>query len=205
MKILASLALLAAATIGSASATVITYDTTGTSFTTIGGVVQAPGVISFTRANGASSASVFYANITAGSSFDDLAPGTVLSFGVLGDTYNATGGDITIVIPSFTLTLQFNTNVGNKTIIGSSSGGTISQNSSNVFVSFVPTSFSIGSTNYTVPVVTGIPPSTSLGGQASVQGFAVSNTVPEPGTMFLLGAGLIGVGFSARKKFLNRS
>ena len=205
MKILASLAVLAVATIGSASAKIISYDTSGSSFTIIGGVPQGPGVISFMRANGASSATVYYGNITAPSSFDDTAPGTVLSFGVLGNTYNATGGDVPIAIPSFTLTLNFNTNFGNRVITGSSSGGVISQNSSNVFVSFVPTSFSIGTTAYTVPNTTGIPPSTSLGGQASIQGFATSTTVPEPSTMFLLGAGLIGVGFSARKKFLNRS
>lgn len=201
MKILASLAVLAAATIGSASAKLINYDTTGSTFTTIGGVLQGPGVISFSRNQGASTATVYYNNITVGSNFDDF-PGSVLSYGVLGDTF--TGADTNIVIPSFTLTLKYNSNYGGQVITGSSSGGVISLNSSTVFVSFVPSSFSIGTTNYSVPVTTGIPPFTSLGGQASIQGFATS-TVPEPSTMFLLGAGLIGVGFSARKKFLNRS
>jgi hypothetical protein len=213
MKILASLAVLAVAICGSASATIINYNTAGSTFTTIGGAVQGPGVIAFTRSSGASSYTLSYSNIVAGNSFDDAFPGTVISYGVFTDTYtNGTApgtpggpGDVVISVPSFTLTVLLNTSKGNTTFSGSSSGGNISQNSSNVMVTFSPSSFNIGIDAYTVNNPTGIPPSTSLNGQASIQGFASSTTVPEPGTMFLLGAGLIGVGFSARKKFLNRS
>jgi hypothetical protein len=213
MKILASLAVLAVAICGSASATIINYNTAGSTFTTIGGAAQGPGVIAFTRSSGASSYTISYANIIAGSSFDDAFPGTVISYGVFQDQYTngvAPGtpggaGDVVIAVPSFTLTVLLNTSKGNISFSGSSSGGNISQNSSNVMVTFSPAAFNIGIDAYTVNNPTGIPPSTSLGGQASIQGFASSTTVPEPGTMFLLGAGLIGVGFSARKKFLSRS
>ena len=210
MKILASLAVLAAATIGSASASIINFNTVGSLFTTVGGSPN--NTNTFTVNSGASSATVTYFNVVAASTnFDDASPGSNIQLGVFQTTY--LGTDVSIVIPSFTFVLHINetspfVQAGTSTntaATSSSSGGSISLNSSNVNISFAPTTLTLGQTLYTVFNPTPLVAPTTGSGYSTIQGNGIGVGVPEPGTMFLLGAGLIGVGFSARKKFLNRS
>ena len=207
MKILASLAVLAAATIGSANASMINFNTTGSIFTTVGGSPN--NTNTFTVSSGASSATVTYFNVVAaGTNFDDASPGTNIQLGVFQTTF--AGPDVNITIPAFTFVLHINetspfVQSGNSTAAySSSSGGTISLNSSNVNLTFAPTTLTLGQTRYTVFNPTPLVSPSTGNGFSTIQGFGVSS-VPEPSTMFLLGAGLIGVGFYARKKFLNRS
>lgn len=213
MKLLASLAVLVAATIGSASATVINYDTTGSVFTVVGGVNQAPGTIGFTTPGTISSnaAVIQYFNVPAVvTTVDDAAPGSFIQLGVFQSSYFGT--DTNIAIPAFTFVLHVNdTTAGTTQLVTGSygGGGTISSNSSNISVTFSPTSFTLGTTAFTVFTPTPIVAPSSNGGASSIQAFVLGvpppSSTPEPGTMLLMGAGLLGVGFSARKKFSTRS
>lgn len=205
MKHLASLAVLVAATIGSAGAAVITYNTTGSSFSVVGGVVQAPNTTSFTSSNGASSATLSFFSIPPASSVDDTN-GSILQYGIFQSTF--TGPDVNVVIPSFTFVLNVNnmTSGTSALVTGTSIGNSISADSSNVLVTFSPTAFTLGNSNFSVFNPTPIVAPSTGGGFSTVEGFVIGgeNPIPEPGTMLLLGAGLLGIGFSARKKFTGR-
>lgn len=210
MKILASLAVLAVATIGSASASIINFNTAGSIFSVVNGNNNTTN--SFSVNSGASSATVTYFNVTAATgNFDDASPGSNIQLGVFQTTF--TGPDVNIIIPAFTFVLKINEtspviqsgSTTNTAATSSSSGGTISMNSSSVSITFAPATLTLGKTLYTVFNPTALVAPTTGNGFATIQGNGVGVGVPEPGTMFLLGAGLIGVGFSARKKFLNRS
>ena len=202
--------LLVAATIGSASATIITYDTTGSVFTVVGGVNQPPLTSSFTVSNGAgSSATITYLNIVPGSTFNDAAPGTNIQYGVFQTTFSgpAAPPEIPITIPAFTFILHVNETgpiAQSGLITGSSAGGTVTQNTNTVNVSYSPLTIKLGNTFFNIDPTTRFPAPSTGNGAVAITGTAVG-PVPEPGTMLLLGAGLIGFGFSARKKFLNRS
>ena len=206
MKLLATLAVLVAATIGSASATVIQYNTVGSAFTT----PQTGSSLVFNNGLG-SAATITYTPVVGGS-FDDGGAGTNISYGFF--TTSFTGTDASIAIPAFTFNLIVNEtgpSPSTRTVAASSPGGSISQNTNNVNVSYVPTTFSLPSaaavvkTNFTIFTPTPLVPPTTNAGVATVQGFAVGSSVPEPGSLVLLGAGLIGLGFTARKKFTSRS
>jgi hypothetical protein len=100
------------------------------------------------------------------------------------------------------------------TFVGTSSGGTILANSSNMTINWAPTQIGPGTLNatvgsdfgftrYTNEMVTnivapnsGIPP-----GLTTVQGFVDTEAaIPEPATLSLIGIGLLGLGFIHRRR-----
>ncbi len=201
------------ASLGSASATIITYDTIGSEFTgTFNGSPVSGTSISAT--SGTSTATLTYNPITAGSNFDDATPGTNISYGTFALSYS--GPDVSVTFPQFSFSLKVNETApgsGSQTVAAISNAGTVSLNSSNVNVFYVPTAFTLPSavppnTAFTIVNPTQIVPSTTNSGVSSIQGFALgtsATSTPEPVSAFLMGAGLLGIGMISRKKFASRA
>ena len=191
-----------------ARATVINYDTTGSSFTgTFNGT--AANVTSISVSSGASTATLSYNPVQLGSTFNDDNPGTNISYGFF--TLAFTGPDAAIAFPTFTFSLKVNETapgVGSQSISAVSNSGSVSADSSTIDVFYVPTAFTLPSalspnTAFTIVNPTQIVPSTTNGGISSVQGFAIGNSVgaiPEPATMLLMGVSLLSLGCWSRKK-----
>lgn len=99
------------------------------------------------------------------------------------------------------------------TFVGTSAGGSILANSSNMTINWAPVQIGPGTLNatlgdfgltrYTNEMVTNIvaPNSgfTGFKGVTTVQGF-VDSEIPEPATMSLIGLGLLGLGFLHRRR-----
>jgi len=195
MKLLATLAVLAVATIGSAGAATIQYNTTGSTFMSTGTNVLT--VVSGTN--------------TLTLTFNPLGNSTVtvpsgISYGVLAVSFSGSSS-ASITVPAFQLNLKVNnvTDSASGTFAVTSSGGTVSSAQDTVVVSFAPIPLNVGTASFTANSPLNLVSDTTLAGQTSFQGGVNFSNAPEPGTMFLLGAGLLGVGFTARKKFANRS
>jgi hypothetical protein len=102
---------------------------------------------------------------------------------------------------SIALVIHDLTDGGTTTILGSSAGGQIAQNSSNVNVVWSPNTGVNGPTTWEVDTPTRlVPPNTTIG-ETTIQGQVTSSLVPEPASMFMMGTGLFAVGFAARRKF----
>jgi len=195
MKSLASLTVLAVVAIGSASASTIQFNTTGSTF-------SSNGTSTFTINSGPASA-VFTYNQSQPVISTVSTPSGV-NYGVLAVTYSGSG---LVTIPSFQLNLRINniTDAASGTFVVTSSGGTVGPNSNTVVVSFAPVPLVVGTASFTANTPLNLVDPTISMGQTSFQGGVTIAGAPEPGTMFLLGAGLLGIGFTARKKFANRS
>ena len=195
MKSLAALAVLAVATIGSAGAATIQYNTTGSTFVS----------------SGTSTLTVVSGTNTLTLAFNALGNSSVtvpsgISYGFLDVSYSGAAG-VTITVPAFQLNLHINNVTDGKTGIFAvtSAGGTVSAAQDTVVVSFAPIPLIVGTASFTANSPLNLVSDATLAGQTSFQGGVNLTGVPEPGTMFLLGAGLLGIGFTARKKFANRS
>lgn len=212
MKLTATFTLLVAS-LGSASGSLITYNTTDSSFTgTFNGSAVSGSSISAT--SGASTATLTYSPIVGGSTFNDAAPGTNISYGFF--TLSFSGPAASIPFPVFNFSLKVNETapgVGTQSIVAVSTAGQVSANSSNVNVFYVPTTFTLPSsltpnTAYTIVNPTQIVAPTTNGGVSSIQGFAVggpASSTPEPMSSLLMGAGLIGLGGLSRWRLFRRS
>lgn len=193
-----------------ARASTVTYTTNSPGTKFVGGTL----VLNST--SGQSATITFVPNISSTSglpSFIDLgdfqfACATCTLANGLGATFGAFQFDLTIV----------DTTDGNATgtFVGSSTGGTITYNSSPVSINWVPLILGPGTTNassgnfgatwFTTTTVTnlaalnsGTPP-----GDTTVQGGVNSNAIPEPATLSLIGGGLLGLGMLWRKRLFRQ-
>jgi len=112
-----------------------------------------------------------------------------------GDVFPSSGTD------SFTLTVtQDLPSAGTATTSVASISGTISESSSNIIVTFAPASFNIGLVSYLLTPATYSLPAPNTGnplGTVSVQAYAA---IPEPASLGLIGAGLLGLGVLVRRR-----
>ena len=195
-----------------ASASIISYNTLGSTFTgTFNGTVA--GGASISAHSGSSTATLTYSPVVAGSTFDDFAPGTNISYGFF--TLSFTGPNVLISFPTFNFSLVVTETApgkGNQTIAAASSIGQVSANSSNVNVFYIPTTFVLPSslapnTAYTIVNPTQIVAATTNGGVSSIQGFAVgtpATTTPEPASIVSMCVGLIGFYSFLRRRVHSR-
>lgn len=96
--------------------------------------------------------------------------------------------------------------------VGTSTGGTVFSDVSQLTINWAPLqlgpgtnnaiSGNFGTTIFTTTIFTGIvaPNSGAVPGQSTVQGFVTSSAVPEPATLSLIGAALLGLGMLRRKR-----
>ena len=207
MKSLVTLSALVAATIGSAGASVVQYNTNGSAFSNtsagVGNGTSGVGTV-LSVSNGTAGITLTYngpgapptANVILGSP-------TNLSYGYFDLNYTGSG---TVNVPSFTFTVNVNdiTTGLSGNFAGFATPATVTANTSTINIFYTPLTFTLTPDKFVINSPTAIVAPTSLQGQASIQGSVSNTTAPEPGTMFLMGAGLIGVAFTARKKFANR-
>ncbi len=218
MKFALILGVLAAATVGSAGAAMVSYNTAGTTFacsspscsvnnSNVGPFGITP-LITFT--SGANIATVTYTGPGPGPANVPIGMSSNINYGFFTFTCVVCGPTDVVAIPAFTVALILNdvTDSGTTTFNGTSAAGNITASSNGLGVTWSPTSasFAGGNTLFSIENRTPFPTDNSTAGQVTIRGnIVIASSVPEPGSMFLLGAGLIGVGFTARKKFASRS
>jgi hypothetical protein len=203
---LAALLMVASA---SASPLTITYNTnaTGTAGTGFG----ASGVLTLGSSAGATATLKYLPNVNS----------------TTGVPSNIALGDFTLACPScgtqaqaagsafnaftFHLVVTDVTNSATGIFVGSSTGGTVFSDVSNLTVNWAPlmlgpgttnaASGSFGTTVFSTTVFTGIvaPNSGTPVGQSTVQGYISDSAVPEPATLSLIGGALLGLGIWRRK------
>jgi hypothetical protein len=117
---------------------------------------------------------------------------------------------------SFDLVITDTTDGATGMFVGTSTGGSVWSNVSQITINWLPLILGPGGTNaltgnfgttyFTTTTFTGIaaPNSGTPAGDTTVQGTVNSSAVPEPASFGLIGAGLLGLGILGRKRFARR-
>ncbi len=136
----------------------------------------------------------------------NVLSGSNTAYGFFDVMYSGVTGIVTI--PAFTFNLKI-TDITDSSVLnftGTSSGGQIGFNSGSgidtVNISYSPSPQTAGSSTFYVfsPTSLVIPAPTATFGLTTIQGQVFSTSTPEPASMFLMGAGLLGLGFASRRK-----
>jgi hypothetical protein len=180
----------------SAHAAVIFYDVSGSGFNgtnnfTLNQTSGAAATIVFNDSGNPFSASPPPTSVATYGEFDVTCSTCTTAAGGTGATFGAF---------VFDLVVDDTTDGGTQTFIGTSSGGTLFTDNSTVTITWTPATLVYGSTTFTPPAIAGINAPSGGFQITTLQGTISSNTVPEPATLGMLGAGLLGLGFIARKR-----
>lgn len=192
----------------SASASTITYNTNAAGTLFVG-----PNSLILNSTGGASATLTFIPNVGSSSgtpsniNFGDFllaCPSCGTQLSGLGTAFGAF---------TFDLVVTDSTDGATGTFVGSSAGGTVWSDVSNVSITWSPlqlgpgtsnaSSGNFGSTFFTIsnPTLIVAPNSGTPPGDTTVQGTVNSSTgVPEPTTMLLVGCGLVGLGLVGNKR-----
>jgi hypothetical protein len=185
-----------------ASAITVTYTTEGSQFTTGSPILNSTG--------GAA------ATLTFNPTSNTVDPPSNINYGIFSllcesCTNREQGGGA--VFAGFTFDLLVTVEDGAQgQFRGTSLGGTVFTDASTITINFVPLFLGPGEENaldgnfgpirFTIQGLTPIvaPNSGNDPGETTVEGTIVDGSVPEPGTMALFGAGLLGMGIVLRKR-----
>lgn len=210
MKLLNNLALMSALgflAVGTMHANPINFYASG-SFTSCSGCIfqtVAPSVgdsypnneVSYTT--GTSTITINYADLATALNPAIVNAPTFVSYGFFNVDDSGATAPVNIGAFTFDLVLHDNTDNGTLTFTGSSAGGVLSHNQSNVIVSWSPTSGPVANSTFSIFTPTQLVPPTTTAGQTTIQGF-VNTTAPEPASLALIGGGLLGLGLISRRK-----
>jgi hypothetical protein len=210
MKLFNNLALMTAlgfSVVGTAGASSINFFASGSFNSCTGCVINtvAPAFgDTYTNNNvqfmtGSSVININYADLATATTLSNLNSPSLASYGIFRVDDAGATAPVTIGAFSFSLVIHDMTDAGTTTFVGSSAGGTISHNSSDVTVSWSPVTGAIGPVFWSIFTPTPLVPPTTTNGETSIQG-AVTSAIPEPASMLLMGAGLLGLGFVSRRK-----